>query len=159
MQVKEVMSYPVRSVSPDTKIMEVASMMCLHRLHGIPIVDDEGKIIGIIAEKDVLHSLFPTLESLMEEGFASVDLDREMAKYKDILAKPVTELMTPKPITVNPEMHVLRAATIMVRHKFRRLPVTENDKLVGMLSIGDVHKAIFHANMTDRLRAQEAAEA
>lgn len=150
MQVQEVMSRSVRSVTPDTRVMEVASIMCLYRIPGIPVVEDEGRLVGIIAEKDVLHSLFPKLENLMEEGMGNVDLDKEMGKYKDVLAQPVTDLMTRNPITVTPDLHVLRAASIMVRHRFRRIPVAQHGMLVGMLSLGDLHKAIFHANVATK---------
>jgi CBS domain-containing protein len=153
MQVKEIMNRSIRSVSPDTKVMEVASIMCLYRIPGIPVVEEGGRLVGLIAEKDVLHSLFPTLESLMEEGMGNVDLDREMARYKDVLAQSVSELMTRNPITVSPDVHVLRAASIMARNRFRRIPVAENGVLMGMLSLGDVHKAIFHANVADKLRS------
>lgn len=151
MQVKDIMSASVRSVTPDTRVMEVASLMCLYRFHGLPVVVGDGELVGIIAEKDVLHSLFPKLEHLMTEGMGNVDLDREMGNYKDVLALPVSELMTRNPIAVPPEMHILRAATIMVRNRFRRIPVADNGRLVGMLSLGDVHKAIFHANVADKL--------
>jgi CBS domain-containing protein len=151
MQVKEIMSRSVRTVTPDTKVLEVASIMCLYRFAGLPVVEGEDRLVGLIAEKDVLHSLFPKLESLMEEGIANVDLDREMARYKDVLALHVSELMTRNPITVPPDMHILRAATVMVRHRFRRIPVAENGRLVGMLSLGDVHKAIFHATLAHKL--------
>ena len=153
MQVKEIMNRSIRSVSPDTKVMEVASIMCLYRIPGIPVVEEGGRLVGLIAEKDVLHSLFPTLESLMEEGMGNVDLDREMARYKDVLAQSVSELMTRNPITVSPDIHVLRAASIMARNRFRRIPVAEDGVLMGMLSLGDVHKAIFHANVADKLRS------
>ncbi len=153
MQVKDIMSRAVRSVRPETKVMEVASLMCLYRFHGLPVVEDDDRLVGLIAEKDVLHSLFPTIEMLMEEGMANVDLDRELSKYKDVLALPVADLMTRNPIAVSPDMHILRAATIMVRNRFRRMPVAENGVLVGMLSLGDVHKAIFHVNVSEKLKA------
>jgi CBS domain-containing protein len=146
------MNRSVRTVSVDTKVMEVASIMCLYRLPGIPVVEDDDRLVGIIAEKDVLHSLFPKLENLMEEGMGNVDLDKEMAKYKDVLSMSVSDLMTRNPIAVPPNMHVLRAATIMVRNRFRRIPVAHNGILLGMLSLGDVHKAIFHANVSDKLQ-------
>ena len=147
MQVKDIMSRSVRSVTPDTKIMEVASLMCLYRFHGLPVVEDDDRLVGLIAEKDVLHNLFPTIESLMEEGMVNVDLDREMARYKDLLTLPASDLMTRNPIAVTPDMHVLRAATIMVRNRFRRIPVADNGRLVGMLSLGDVHKALLQRNI------------
>lgn len=148
MKVRDVMSTSVRSVRPETKVREVASLMCLYRFHGLPVVEDGDRLVGIIAEKDVLHSLFPKLEDLMSEGMHSVDLDQEMGRYKEVLNLTAADLMTRNPVTVDPDMHLLRAATVMVRHKFRRIPIAEDGKLVGMLSLGDVHKAIFHANMT-----------
>jgi CBS domain-containing protein len=153
MQVKEIMSRSVRTARPDSRVMEVASIMCLYRIPGIPVVEDEDRLVGIIAEKDVLHCLFPKLESLMAEGMGNVDLDKEMARYKDVLALSVSELMTRSPITVAPDMHILRAATMMVRHRFRRIPVAEDRRLLGMLSLGDVHKAIFHATLSHKLES------
>jgi CBS domain-containing protein len=147
------MNKSVRTVTPETKILEVASLMTLYRFQGLPVVDDSGALVGIIAERDLLHSLFPKLESLMTEGMHSVDYDKEMDRYKEILGLKVSDLMTPKPVTVNPDMHVLRAATIMVKHHFRRIPVADDGTLVGMLSLGDVHKAIFHSNLKSGLNA------
>jgi CBS domain-containing protein len=145
------MSTWVRTVKPDTKVIEVASLMCMYRFQGLPVVDDEDNLVGIIAERDVLQSLFPSLDRLMSEGMHSVDLDKELARYGEVLDLDVSDLMTPKPVAVDPDMHLLRAATIMVRHNFRRIPVTRDGKLLGMLSLGDVHKAIFHANITGKL--------
>lgn len=149
MLVQDIMSYGVKSISVDTSLVEVASLMCLYRYSGLPVVED-GKLIGIIAEKDVLHRLFPSLDDLME-NMAVIDLDKMVGQYKDVLSLKVEDLMTRNPITISPDMHVLRAATVMVRHKFRRIPVADGDTLLGMLSLGDVHKAIFHANISSNL--------
>lgn len=152
MKVRDAMSRSVRSVTPDMKVMEVASLMTLYRFHGLPVVDAEDNLVGVIAEKDVLHTLFPKLDDLMVDGMHSVDLDREMGRYGEVLNQTVEELMTKNPLTVDPDMHLLRAATIMVRHKFRRIPIVEDGKLAGVLSLGDVHKAIFHANISGKLK-------
>lgn len=148
MQVKEIMSSSVKTVSPDTKLVEVASLMCLYRYSGLPVVDDDGMLIGIIAEKDLLHKLFPSLDDLME-GFASIDLDEMMGQYKNVLGMKVSDVMTRGVQTVSPDMHILRAATVMVRHRFRRIPVAQDGRVIGMLSLGDVHKAIFHKNLAE----------
>jgi predicted transcriptional regulator len=70
-----------------------------------------------------------------------------------VLELHVEDLMAHEPISVDVDMHLLRAATVMVRHNFRRIPVVENGLLVGMLSLGDVHKAIFHANISGSLKS------
>ncbi|MEA1888358.1 MAG: CBS domain-containing protein [Pseudomonadota bacterium] len=148
MQVKDIMSSSVKTVTPDTKLVEVASLMCLYRYSGLPVVDDDNNLLGIVAEKDLLHKLFPSLDDLME-GFASIDLDEMMGQYKSVLTLKVSDVMSKAVKTVPPEMHILRAATVMVRHRFRRIPVAEDGCVIGMLSLGDIHKAIFHKNLAE----------
>lgn len=145
MLVKDIMTSGVRSVTPDTPLTEVVSLMCLNRYSGLPVVDGD-KLVGIVAEKDVLARMFPSLEELMG-GMASIDLDELMGRYKEVVQLKVSDVMASDPITVSPDMHALRAAAVMARHKFRRIPVASGGELVGMLSVGDVHKAIFHANL------------
>lgn len=147
MNVNDIMTRSVRTVSPETRLLEVASLMCLYRISGLPVVDQD-KLVGFIAERDLLHRLFPTLEDLIQDR-ASVNLDELMAKYKDVVKLQVADVMIHKVITVSPEMHILKAASLMAGKHFRRIPVAEDGRLVGMLSLGDVHKAIFQANLTD----------
>ncbi len=149
MLVSEIMSKSPKTVSPDTKLLEVVSLMCLFRYSGLP-VEEDGKLVGIIAEKDVLHRMFPTLEEVMD-GMSSPDYDKMMMQYKDVVNLKVADLMSHSVITVRPDMHILRAATIMVRHKFRRIPVAEGNQLLGMLSLGDIHKAIFQENLAHNM--------
>ncbi len=67
MQVREVMSHSPRTVTPDTPLLEVVSLMCLYRYSGLPVMEGD-QMIGFIAEKDVLNRLFPTLEDMMTDG-------------------------------------------------------------------------------------------
>ncbi len=150
MLVNEIMSRTPKTVTPETRLLDVVSLMCLFRFSGLPVVEND-KLVGIIAEKDVLHRMFPTLEEIMD-GMSSPDYDKMMSQYKDVVNLKVSDLMTPGVITVSPDMHILRAATIMVRHKFRRIPVADAGQLVGMLSLGDIHKAIFQANLAENIR-------
>lgn len=145
MLVKDVMSRTVRTVDPETSMLEVSSLMCLYRFSGLPVVSG-GKLVGFIAEKDVLNHLFPSIEEFME-GTAAMKLDDMQGQYRDLVKLQVADLMARNVITVSPDMHALRAAAVMVRHRFRRIPVAEGDELCGMLSLGDIHKAIFHSSI------------
>ena len=151
MQVKDIMTHTVKTVSPSTRLIEVVSMMCLYRYSGIPVVEDD-KLIGIISEKDILHSLLPSMEDLMG-NMSSVDFDALMKDYSSVIQQTVADLMTNKVMTVSPDMHILKAASLMAGNRFRRIPVAEGDTLVGMLSLGDVHKAIFHKSISASLSA------
>jgi CBS domain-containing protein len=147
MLVKDIMSRSVKTVSADTRMFEVVSQMCLYRYSGLPVVGDNDELVGMIAEKDVLHYLFPTLEDLMG-NIAAINLDEMMDKYQDVVKLKVEEIMHPKVITVDPDMHIMKATSIMVKHRFRRIPVADGNTLVGMMSLGDVHKAIYQANIS-----------
>lgn len=147
MLVKDIMTSSVRSVTPETKLIEVVSLMTLYRYSGLPVVENDN-LVGFIAEKDVLSQLFPSLEDAMQEGIANIDFLQKAREYKDIMNKTVADLMTRGVKTVDPEMPILKAAILMTNNRFRRIPVATDDRLVGMLSLGDVHKAIFHQCLT-----------
>ena len=151
MKVKDIMSHSVRAVTPTTSIAEVASLMCLYRFSGLPVVDN-GELVGIIAEKDVLGCLLPNVSELMG-NMATINFDELVDNYGDVMKMRVADLMTPGVLSVSPEMHILKAAAVMAGRRFRRIPVTDGGKLIGMLSLGDVHKAIFHENIPENLSA------
>ena len=148
MKVEDIMTTNVRTVSSDKKLGEVVSMMCIYRYSGIPVVDD-GKLVGTVSESDVLGKMFPKLEDLMG-GMSSVDYDKQMQQYSDVVSVTVKDIMTPVVISVKPDMHILQAASIMVGRKFRRIPVANGDTLVGMVSMGDVHKAIYQSTLATK---------
>jgi CBS domain-containing protein len=151
MQVKDIMSRSIKTVSSSTQLNEVVSLMCLYRYSGLPVVDD-GKLVGIISEKDVLHRLLPNVDELMS-NMSTIDFDSLIKDYSNVINLKVTDLMTASVASVTPDMHILKAASIMAGKRFRRIPVTEGDKLAGMLSLGDVHKAIFHKSISSNLSA------
>lgn len=145
MQVKDIMSRNVRSVRPDTPLLEVSSIMCLYRLPGLPVVEG-SKLVGFIAEKDLLSRSFPTLDDFVD-GLRG-NYEEMESQYKDVVRLRVADVMATRVISVTPEMHVMQATAIMVRNRFRRIPVATDGTLVGMLSQGDVHKALFHAHIS-----------
>lgn len=145
MLVKEIMTSNVKTITPDTRIAEVVSLMCLYRYSGLPVVQDD-KLVGFVAEKDVLSRLFPSVEDTMQ-NMASIDFNEMINTYGSLLNKSVSELMVKGVKSVTPDLPILKAAVIMAGNRFRRIPVAEGDRLVGMLSLGDVHKAIFHRSL------------
>jgi len=149
MKVQDIMTTNVRTVSSDKKLGEVVSLMCIYRFSGIPVVDD-GKLVGTVSESDVLGRMFPKLEDLMD-SMSKVDYEEQMNQYSNVVNVQVKDVMTPVVITVKPDMHILQAASMMCGRKFRRIPVAEGDKLLGMVSMGDVHKAIYQSTLATKL--------
>ena len=151
MQVKDIMSTSVKTVTPDTPLIEVVSLMCLYRYSGLPVVDND-KLVGIISEKDILHDMLPDVNELMG-SMAAIDFDALLNDYSNVIKLKVADLMTAGVVSVTPDMHILKAAAVMAGKRFRRIPVADGDALAGMLSLGDVHKAIFHKNISSNLSA------
>ena len=149
MLVQDIMTTNVRTITSDKKLGEVVSMMCIYRYSGIPVVDD-GKLTGTVSESDVLGRMFPKLEDLMG-NMSGVNYDEQMKQYENVVHLSVKDVMTPTVITIKPDMHILQAASMMVGRKFRRIPVAVGDKLVGMVSMGDVHKAIYQSTLATKL--------
>jgi CBS domain-containing protein len=146
MQVKDTMCVDVKTCQADTPIKEIATIMCFNKISGMPVVDNEKNIVGIISEKDILCNMFPDMKELVESG-SKPDFEEMEKDYASILDKNVGDIMTKVVATVSPEMPILRAASMMWVRKIRRIPVTVDDKLVGILSMGDVHKAVFQESL------------
>lgn len=141
MQVKDIMTANTKTVSPDMLIKDVATMMLIERISGAPVIDDDNNIVGIISEKDILIHMFPTLDELMNE--LRPDFEDLENNYQNTMPLTVKELMSDNVATVSSDIPCLKAASMMWMRKIRRIPVADDGKLVGIISIGDVHRAIF----------------
>lgn len=146
MLVRDIMQANVRTTTSETSVRDVAIQMCFNKISGMPVIDDQGHILGIISEKDVLHAMYPSVDSFMQE--ARVDFEALEAEYEDVVSQRVDDLMTRKVHTVAPDQPVLKAASIMFLNRIRRIPVAEDGRLVGIISMGDVHKAIFQGHLS-----------
>ncbi|HHJ19820.1 MAG TPA: CBS domain-containing protein [Gammaproteobacteria bacterium] len=150
MLVKEIMTKGVKTVTPETSVRDVAMVMCLQKISGLPVVDEEGAIVGIVSEKDVLQKMFPDMGEAMTLD-VKPDFEKMEDNYTDALSLKAGDLMTANVSTVEPDMPCLKAASMMWLRKIRRIPVTEGNKLVGIVSLGDVHKAVFQQHLVNQV--------
>lgn len=104
---------------PNT-LLEVCSTLREHRIGAILIVDDKGKLAGILSERDVVR--------------------RIAVNGPDALQTDASECMTSNVVTCSPQDTIQTAMGRMSEGRFRHIPVVENDELVGMVSIGDLVK-------------------
>ena len=148
MIVKEIMTSDIKSVKPDSMVRDVAMVMCLQKISGMPVVDEDNNLVGIISEKDILQHMFPDIDEAMTMD-SKPDFEEMEKRYAETLGMKVSELMTKTVATVSADMPCLKAASMMWLRKIRRIPVTEGTKLVGIVSIGDVHRAIFRQQLVD----------
>ncbi len=147
MLVKDIMNTNVKVAKLTTPIHEIAVIMCFNKISGVPIINDHDEIIGIVSEKDILNSMYPQVDDYMQIG--RYDFEEIEEEYTDILNLQVKDIMKPGLFTVKPDEPVLKAVSVMCVKKIRRIPVADGKKLLGIISIGDVHKAIFQKHLDD----------
>jgi len=132
MKVKEVMNPRPRTIRSDTTIKGTMQRFRQQIEDCLPVVDADGKLLGVVTESDILYALHvPPRQSAV--GSTMV---RQAMKQ---VASNAGELMTKNPISVTPDMLIQETLSIMVEHKHRHLPVVEKDnKLVGLISLREI---------------------
>jgi len=157
MLVKDVMTTDTRTAQVDMSIREVAVIMCFNKISGMPVIDEDQRIVGIISEKDILHAMYPDMNQIVEQG--RIDFESLEHEYKDVINYKVRDVMKKPVITAPADYPVLKAVSIMCVNSIRRIPIVDTDqRLVGILSMGEVHKAIFQNSImsNDTIHEQPA---
>lgn len=147
LKAKDIMTKDIVTVTPETEIVQAAGILLKNRINGLPVVDNTGKLVGILCQSDLIvqqkripvPSLFTLLESYV--SLSSVKrIDKEVEK---IAAITVKQAMTANPVTVSPETEIEDIAGLMVDRKYHTLPVVDGGKLVGIIGKEDVLKTLL----------------
>jgi CBS domain-containing protein len=150
-KVKDVMSSPVMSITPETLVKDAAAMLAERNVSGVPVVEND-RVVGVFSEIDVLRSIkttkkdlrlvFPSISSL-GIAFQEEVTQREIIEaYEEIGNTPVREVMSKEVVTVTPEITVNEAIVMMVERKIQRLPVVEGNRLIGIVTRGDIIRGL-----------------
>jgi len=143
MTLQEIMTSDVITVRPDESIEEAIRLITKNKVSGMPVVDGENRLVGIISEKDILKRLFPDYTEFMSDVIGGMHYDFAAEKRKEIKELKVKHLMKENVITTAPHISIMKACAIMIINRIRRIPLIEegSQKLVGIVSQSD----IFHA--------------
>jgi CBS domain-containing protein len=143
MKAAEVMVRNVITIGPDATIGEVADLLVTHRISAMPVVDGNGKIVGVVSEGDLLR-----------RAEAGTDLKRShwlewmmpgqtlAAEFVKSHSRRVSDVMTRKVIAVTPDTPLNELATTLEKNGIKRVPVVENGKLVGIVSRSNLVQAL-----------------
>lgn len=132
MLVRERMSSRPVTIGPDVPITEALRIMREKDVRRLPVLDEQGKLLGIVSEKDLLYASPSPATSL-----SIYEMHYLLARLK------VQEMMTTAVITVTPDTPIEEAARIMVDHKIGGLPVIEGDALAGIITQTDVFEVLL----------------
>lgn len=118
MKVKDCMCHEVAYVNPDCSVEDCAKLMCNNHVGCIPVCNTEKQIVGLVTDRDIIL--------------------RTVGCGKDIKSTPVSDIMTCKVCCCEPDIDIYEAEKIMSENQIRRLPVVDNNKIIGILTLGDL---------------------
>ena len=115
------MTSPVISVRPDNTLGEVISLLLQHQVSGLPVLDEDNRLLGVITELDLLKILYDTMA---------------------LETSPVSEHLNPNVVTIDEEDSLIDVAEVFMHHTIRRVPILHGDKVIGIISRRDVIRCI-----------------
>jgi CBS domain-containing protein len=128
MRVADLMQIDLVTIRPDATVAEAATALAHHRLSALPVVDSNGRLVGVLSTTDLVN--------------AEVDRDEAASRAQLYEGTMVHELMTPRPYTIGPEADVREAARQMYYAGVRRVFVTTEDRPLGVLSATDIVRGV-----------------
>ncbi len=120
MKVQEVMSRRIISVSPDETAAVAARLLSHYNIGALPVCSKDGRLRGMVTDRDIVL--------------------RCVAAEEDPLCVKVSDIMTRRIFSISAQQTVDEASALMAKEKIRRLPVQDNNKVIGMVSLSDISK-------------------
>jgi CBS domain-containing protein len=129
------MTKDVAAVGPDAPLRDVASLLTVREISGAPVVDESGRVLGVVSESDVLR-----VSGGVERARRGFRLRRRFGR------RTAGAEMTAPPVTVTPGLSVAEAAALMLDRRVNRLPVVDGDRLVGIVTRADLVRAFVRSD-------------
>ena len=141
--VKDIMVKKVITIQKDASVEELSELLVKNRISGVPVIDGDGKLVGIATEGDLiikdsdLH--FPRYFKLLDSIIYLESLNKFKKSLKKFLGTKVEDVMTAEIKTVKEDAPVGEAANIMIKYNINRVPVLDSkDELVGIVTRADI---------------------
>lgn len=144
MKVADVMSRDIVTVTLDTPYRDLWKTIFKKHVNAMPVVDKQKKLLGIITREDLLEPIYPQYQEVMENLTAARDFEGMEERLHDLVALRVRDVMSKRVIFTRDTTPIMRALSRMIVRRVNQLPVlTEADRLVGMVTKGDIFYSLF----------------
>lgn len=146
LQARDIMTTEVITVSPETSIEDLAKLLENRKIGGVPVVDRDGRLVGIITQSDLVGrarelELPPAINILDFHIYLQIP-SHLFRRVEKMLGTTVGEVMSPQPLTVSPDTPVPRIAALIAREQVHTIPVMEQGKIVGIIGKMDLVRAL-----------------
>jgi CBS domain-containing protein len=117
--------------------------MALQRVNGLPVVDEDQRVIGFISQHDIVAALLPNYLGIISSNVFLTEFIQLSKKLKEYAHRKVEEFMARDIITISEDDNEVMAADLLIRHKIHHLPVLRDGFLVGIVTMKDLLKAML----------------
>lgn len=148
MNIKDIMTKDVITVTMEDNVEKCASLLIKYNLSGLPVLDEAGKLVGIVTEGDLIRRASRIQGPAVLEvlgGLIYLDSPKKFIdELKNSMGQKAGDVMTKKVVTVDPDQTIEEGATLLVEKKVKRLPVVNKEgELVGIVSRRDIMSYLF----------------
>lgn len=147
LKAQDIMTKDPLTLRPEDDIAAAARIMVTKRINGLPVVDQDGTLVGIITQSDLVAQQktlrLPSVFTLLDGYVPLASLDSLEAEFKKITAMTVAEAMTKDPATVALDTPLDHIAALMVDRQYHTLPVVDHGRLVGVVGKEDVIRTLI----------------
>ena len=138
MNAGDLMTLGAATAKPDTLLAEAARLMLEHRISGLPVLDESGKLVGIVTERDLLRGQGGKrprwVELLNGPQLSASGAEPDLGRVDEVMSRDV--------VTVEPGTPASEVLELLDRHKIRRVPVVSGNKVVGVVSVANLLLAL-----------------
>ena len=160
---RDIMTVDVETVRPDDDVSDVLTRLARAPFNGFPVVDEEERVVGIVTQGDLVHLFQPSdrtlwipvgfppfissLDYAVDISWDDLDVGIDLAKHA---GKPISTVMTEDVVTVSPDADLDQVLTLLAEEErnINRLPVTEDDRLVGIITREDLLRTLRNERET-----------
>jgi len=148
MKAADVMTRRLITIDPDKSVAEAANLMIEHRISGLPVVDAQGLLVGLISEGDLLHRSEMGTDQPQRRSWWLRLISGPAAAAEDYVkshSHRVEDVMTRSVLTIGPDTELKDIVQLLERHRIKRAPVVDQGRLVGIVSRGNLLQALASA--------------
>lgn len=142
---KDIMTRDVITISARATVEDLARLLIEHKISGVPVVDSEDRLIGIVTENDLIDQNkrlhIPTVIRLFDAYFV-LGSGKTEEEIKKMVAINVEEICTKDVVSVQESANLQEVATLMAEHNIHTLPVLQDEKIIGIIGKEDIVKAM-----------------
>jgi CBS domain-containing protein len=147
LKVRDIMTTDVVTFSPGTDIGYAAKLLLEKRINGVPVVNEQGAMVGILCQSDLIVQQkkfpVPSLFTLLDGFVPMTSMKRLEADIQKMSAATVADAMSPNPVTATPETTIEDAVSVMVEKNLHTLPVVDGGDLVGIVGKQDILRTLL----------------